>query len=373
MIGPALCVAGLAAGAAAMARPRRLERAQPWHGNPLVSVVIPARNEAAALPALLGSLARLRTGVHEILVVDDNSTDDTAAVAAAHGAQVVRLDGEPPAGWTGKNRACGRGGAVASGSLLLFLDADVTLADDAVERLLAAHTRHGGLVSVQPFHAVEAPYEELSAGPNLVSLMGSGVCAAWPASPTRPAAFGPCLLTSAADYGTVGGHAAVRGDVVEDLALARRYAAAGLPVNVFLGSRTVSFRMYPRGVTQLVHGWTKNLAAGSSAAQPLALAAAVAWLTTALAIGVHGVRTLVGWRGVTLPEAALAGAGWVAVAAQMHWWLRRIGSFRPATAWLHPLPLWAFVILFVRSLWLTAFRRRVRWSDRPIDLRRAAR
>lgn len=371
MIGSALAAAGLVAGALTMARPRRLPRAAPFEGHTAgqVSVVIPARNEAAALPNLLRSLEPSRPLVREVIVVDDHSHDATAEVAAAHGATVVRLDREPPPGWTGKTHACASGATAATAPVLLFLDADVVLARDAVARLLDALAGRGGLVSVQPFHTVRAPYEELSAGANLVSMMGSGAFAAW-SHGGRPAAFGPCLMTSAGDYHHVGGHAAVRGDVVEDIALARRFRASGLPVNVFLGADAVSFRMYPHGFGQLVEGWTKNLAAGSQSAQRRAVVAASAWLIAALAIGVHGVRALVQFRSVTAADAAVAGLGWLAVTAHLGWMLRRIGSFRPWTAWLHPIPLWAFVGLYVRSLWLTTVRRSVIWSRRQIDLRR---
>ncbi|HEX6656499.1 MAG TPA: glycosyltransferase family 2 protein, partial [Ilumatobacter sp.] len=276
MIGALLCGAGLAAGALAMARPRRLPYVRASGSQPgagLVSVVVPARNEAATLPALLRSLDHGRALVREVIVVDDNSSDDTATVASVHGATVVRLDREPPPGWTGKNHACASGAALASAPLLLFLDADVVLEENAVARFVCAHAAHGGLVSVQPYHTVTNRYEELSAGCNIVSMMGSGAFAAW-RSRARPAAFGPSLMTSADDYARVGGHACVRGEVVEDICLAQRYADEGLPVSVFLGYDAVSFRMYPRGLRQLVEGWTKNLALGARSAQPIAVAAA---------------------------------------------------------------------------------------------------
>ena len=142
------------------------------------------------------------------------------------------------------------------------------VAPDAIDRLVAALDRHGGLVSVQPHHRVERPYEELSATCNVVALMGSGAFAPWPPPPA--VGFGPCLVTSVADYQHVGGHGAVRSDVIEDTALARRYAAAGRPVTAFAGGDAVSFRMYPDGVRQLVDGWTKSLAAGARRVSALA-------------------------------------------------------------------------------------------------------
>jgi 4,4'-diaponeurosporenoate glycosyltransferase len=374
VIGIVLCAAGLAAGAMAMARLRRLpepngiEADDAGQQQGLVSVVIPARNEAVTLPRLLRSLAGARPLVRDVIVVDDNSTDATAVVALGHGAVVIRLDHEPPDGWTGKNYACTRGASVATAPLLLFLDADVVLGDAGVARLTAAHALHGGLVSVQPYHAVVEPYEELSAGCNLVSMMGSGAFAAW-RDGRRPAAFGPCLMTSADDYARIGGHASVRGEVVEDICLAQRYAACRLPVNVFVGADAVSFRMYPRGPGQLAEGWTKNLAIGSRSAQPLAVIAAAAWLSACLAIGINGLGAALRIGAIGAAEATVACAGWLAVACQVRWMLGRIGSFRPLTSILHPVPLWTFVGLFARSAWHTTVRRSVRWSDRRIDVR----
>lgn len=374
MIAVAACAAGLVAGALTLARVRRLpdigrcddDARDRWAGA--VSVVVPARDEATTLPALLRSVGAAGQLVREVIVVDDNSADATSAVAADLGATVLRLDGDPPPGWTGKSHACARGAELAQGRLLLFLDADVVLGVDAVARLVGAHAAEGGLVSVQPFHAVSDPYEELSAVCNLMSMMGCGAFAPW-STRARPAAFGPCLMTGVDDYRRVGGHAAVRGEVIEDIALAQRYAAHGLAVRVFAGGDALSFRMYPGGVRQLVDGWTKNLALGSRAAHPVAVIAAAAWLTASLTIGVSAIATIVRFRTVSSLDTVVAILGWLTVASQMRWMLARVGRFRRLTAFVHPVPLWSFVALFVRSVWRTGVRRSVRWRGRRIELR----
>ena len=102
---------------------------------PTVSVIIPARNEEATLPAILASLRALP--LVEVVVVDDSSVDGTAAVALSGGATVLTAS-PPPPGWTGKARACQLGADAASGDLLLFLDADTVLAPDALEGLRQA-------------------------------------------------------------------------------------------------------------------------------------------------------------------------------------------------------------------------------------------
>lgn len=355
---------GLVAGAWLMSGLRRLPAVA--GGRPhTVSVVVPARDEATTLPTLLESLRADAALVHEVIVVDDGSSDGTAEVAEALGATVVRLDGDPPAGWTGKAYACARGAAVAAAPLLLFLDADVTLSPRGLGRLLAAHEHHGGLVSVQPHHRVERPYESLSAVCNVVSMMGTGAFAPGLRS-RRPAAFGPCLLTSAADYAAAGGHAAVRDEVVEDVHLARRYAAAGMPVRVFSGAGAVSFRMYPGGLRRLIDGWTKSLATGAGLVSPAAVAISVWWITACLAFGLRGLSALGHAGSIGRGAALVAAAGWLAVAVELRWMLRRIGTFRWVVAALHVVPVLAFVALFARSAWLTLVRRKVRWRGRDI-------
>ena len=146
-----------------------------------VSVIVPARDEAATLPRLLTTLAQLDDSPHEVIVVDDGSRDTTAAVARAHDTTVVPA-GASPAGWAGKPWACHVGAGVASGTHLLFLDADTWLAPDALGRLLAEHARVGGLVSVQPYHVPQRAYEQLSGYCNVVAMMGTGAFAPRPRS-----------------------------------------------------------------------------------------------------------------------------------------------------------------------------------------------
>lgn len=325
-----------------------------------VGVVVPARDEEATLPDLLESLRHLNPGVGTTVVVDDASRDDTAVVARSHGA-VVLPAGEPPDGWTGKAWACQVGAAAAGGELLLFLDADTVLAPDALDRLLEVHDGYPGLVSVQPFHTVERPYEQLSAYFNAVAVLASGAFRRRPAG--RPLAFGPCLLTSRADYERVGGHAAVRAAILDDAELAAAYDRAGLPVRCLLGGGAVRMRSYRGGVRQWAGGWTKNIASGASAAAPGPTVATVLWLCAHHAVAVGAVLAVV--RGDPSWWWALA---WLVVAVHLRSVLRRLGTFRWWTWALFPVPLLAFDVVFVRSLLLTGVRRSVPWRGREVRL-----
>lgn len=332
-----------------------------------VSVVVPARDEERTLPALLASLDG--SPVAEVVVVDDDSSDDTSGVAVAAGVRVVVAARVRPDGWTGKAWACHTGADATTGDLLLFLDADTVLSPGAIDGLRQLHEAHGGLISVQPHHQVVRPYEQLSAYFNAVALLASAAFTG--RRTTRPMAFGPCLITSRADYERAGGHLAVRGEILDDVRLARAYDRAGLPVTSFVGGGMLWMRSYPGGLAQLVSGWTKNIASGASAASPIASLATVLWICAHHVVAVGALTAVVstasgraGW------SPALWALGWVVASLQLRSVLRAAGTFRWWTWTLFPLPLLAFDLVFARSTLLTVVRRSVRWRGRPVDLRR---
>ena len=329
-----------------------------------LSIVIPARDEADNLPHLLRSIAASSLRPIEVIVVDDDSTDDTAGVAAGFGATVIATPPKP-SDWAGKTWACAIGATRATGSRLAFIDADVRLDASALDRLVAASAEAGGLVSVQPFHELDQPYEQLSALFNAVAVLGSGAFAGRRfGAPTR-AAFGPVLVTSREDFDRVGGFARVKGSVIEDVELAQVYAAHALPVNCWLGGGVVSFRMYPHGLRSLLRGWAKNIALGARSADRLAVSATIVWVTALAAVATSAIIAVTQWvAGGRPPMVEIA--AYVLVAAQMLWLVRRLGSFRPAIALLYPIPLVVFIGVFVRSAVGVALRRPVRWKGRAL-------
>lgn len=329
-----------------------------------VSVVIPARDEAASLPHLLRTLSH----DVEVVVVDDHSSDGTAIVAATAGARVVE-SAPLPEGWIGKSWACEQGAAAASGDTLVFVDADVRFGDDGLRGLLAEHRERGGLVSVQPFHEPGAPVEHLAAIFNVIGFAGTD--AATPLGRRRGArgAFGPVLATSRAHYERVGRHQAIRSSVVDDVALAGAYRAAGLPVSVLGGGDAISFRMYPDGFRQLVEGFTKNLAAGVRGVRPFTTLLVVAWMTLLVQATVAPVRSLVAGDGDAI---AVAIGLYVVVAVQLWWMARRLGQFGIWVAALFPVSLVLFLTVFARSVVATA-RGSVSWRGRRVPTRRQRR
>jgi 4,4'-diaponeurosporenoate glycosyltransferase len=351
----ALFLAGWGCGWFLFWRPRPLPAAPSpvTATRPSMAVVIPARDEEGTLPTLLASvLPQLRDG-DTCVVVDDESLDATAAVAEAAGA-LARPAGPRPEGWTGKAWACARGAdalAARACDVLVFLDADVRLdGHDVLDRLAAeVAAAPQALVSVQPWHRTVRPVEQLSVFFNITALMGSTGFTALGRRVRCSLAFGPVLACTREAYEAAGGHAhqSVRGAVAEDIALARRFPA----VSLHTGRPDVSFRMYPGGLRALVQGWTKNIATG---------AASVRWWFALLVVGwlwsLNG-----GW--ITSPWFYAASAVQVLVLG------RRAGRFGVLTALAYPLLVLFFLVVFLRSLALTALRRPVRWKGRLVATR----
>ena len=240
-----------------------------------VAVVVPARDEAEALPQLLVPLlAQLRAG-DEVVVVDDHSSDATAAVAAEHGARVVAAP-DLPAGWVGKPHACSVGASVTTAPLLVFLDADVRPGPDLLAGLAAAITDDDAVVSVQPWHDARRPGERATALANVVALMGSGGFTILGARVRPTVAFGPVIAVTRAAYDAAGGHAHpdVRASLTEDIVLARRVGRCRL----FSDRGDATFRMYPRGFAQSLAGWSRTMAAGIGATRWWLAIAVAAWV-----------------------------------------------------------------------------------------------
>lgn len=358
---PVLLVVGLLLGPLLAGRRRLLPEARPAEALvAATSVVVPARDEAVRLPRLLEALAAADPAPLEVIVVDDGSTDATADLARRAGARVLTV--EPPVGWTGKAWACQQGADAAVGDLVVFLDADTEPAPSFLAAVVA-DAADGALVSVQPHHRVERAYERLSAGPALVTLLGAGTGVAGPRRWwRRPIAFGPAVAIRRSAYDRLGGHAAVRGAVAEDLALAAAADRSGITVRSHLGGPLLGYRMYPEGVARLVEGWSKNLATGAGSTPPLRLAACVAWVAAALQAA---------WLVVVADGSDLlvAGAAYGLFAGQVAVVLRRVGRFGWLTSAVYVVPLIAFIALFARSLVLTARGAPVWWRGRQVAVR----
>lgn len=278
----------------------------------LVSVLIPARNEAHRIGPTITSILATTGAALEIIVLDDASTDGTsdAVTAATNGDDRVRIvKGEPlPAtGWLGKPYACQQLGLLASGSVLAFVDADVTLSPAAIRASVELLRRHElSLVS---------PYPKQIAVTGAESLMQPMLQWLWltflplrlaerPRPISMAAANGQLLVVDAAAYLAIGGHSSVADEVIEDVALARAMKKSGRRATVAEGSGIVECRMY-NDWPELRDGYSKSLWA---AVQPRAASRAVGILL-ALAYLVPPVAFLVGSIGRDRRTTAIGAVG----------------------------------------------------------------
>ena len=248
---------------------RRLEdfvpASRPVAAWPRISVLIPARNEAANIAACLASLQAQTYPNAEILVLDDESTDDTAAIVARLAAadrRVRLLHGAPlPAGWLGKCHACAQLAAAATGDYLLFTDADTRHGPASLAgALAAAEQRHLGLVSVLPRQQAFTASEQVMMPLlplNILALLPVGLVRRRP-EPSLSAGIGQFLCFRRAAYVAAGGHAAVRDQVLDDVTLARRVKAAGWRGDLLDGGASVRCRMY-HSFGDIWRGFSKNL------------------------------------------------------------------------------------------------------------------
>ena len=249
-----LCALGLPAGFLLILRVPACQPAQS-HDASSLSIVIPTRNEEDNLPRLLQSIAVSEVRATEILVVDDASTDNTAPIARSLGATVI-TSVPLPEGWTGKAWACHQGAQRAIGDHLLFLDADTFFVDRGLDRLVVRWLRErdpGLVLSLLPYHAMSVTYEQLSLFFNVLMAAGAGGFGLL----SEPQLFGQSLLIAKDTYFAVGGHAAVRGFVLENLNLAHVIRASGARILCLGGRGTLHMRMFPEGHGQMSDSWTK--------------------------------------------------------------------------------------------------------------------
>lgn len=227
---------------------------------PLVSVIVPARNEEACLGRCLRSLTGQQGVAFEIIVVDDGSTDRTREIAHSFpGVRVVDA-GPVPAGWTGKNNAVWTGARQAQGAWLLFTDADTFHLPGSLARSLGEAQKHGvALLSYSPEQEVHGFWEK-AVMPVIFAELAATYRPSQVSDPASPAAAanGQYLLISREAYDAVGGHAAVGTSLLEDVALARRVKASGREIFFRYGADVARTHMY-RSFEQLQEGWTKNL------------------------------------------------------------------------------------------------------------------
>jgi chlorobactene glucosyltransferase len=341
--------------------------------GPLVSVIVPARDEVANIERCVRSILAARYTPLEVIVVDDRSSDGSAEIverlaAAPEAAGRLRLvrGAELPAGWFGKQWALVQGYRAARGELLLFADADTRHHPELVARAVRAlGTEHAALVSVVPRQEMATFWERLIQ-PQIFLALAARVGDLRRVNRTRvewnAIANGQFILTTRAAYAAVGTHETVRHTVVEDMALAQAYVRHHLDIFLTHGEQYMSTRMY-RDLAGIVAGWTKNLATGVPLAFPPSrlvrrVLPHVMWLPALAWILPPVLWALFGW-----PWAAATTAISLAI------WLVAYGIAEAPLGYAVLYPLGAAMVAYVmiRSAWRG---RNIEWRGRRYSVAR---
>ena len=284
---------------------------------PLISVLVPARNEEANIATCLESLRNQDYPNFEILVLDDNSSDRTGAIVesmAATDSRVRLLHGKPlQEGWAGKPFACHQLAAHAKGSWLLFTDADTKHSPSMLRHAMAYALDHRlALLSGLPLQSTVSPSQKVVI-PALYFMILTCFPIWWlqgSAKPKPGLVIGQFIFVKAADYHEVGGHEAVKSRIIEDVCLGLEFAHHGKRQGVVDLSKEVSCRMYT-SVGELWQGftkWTYSVSCFSEVALVLLMVAGIAiFLGPFIMLAWHLLPFLSapGWFALVMSQVAL--------------------------------------------------------------------
>jgi chlorobactene glucosyltransferase len=332
-----------------------------------VSVLVPARNERDSILQCVGSILAQSHADIEVIVLDDESSDDTFSVVSSVNDRRLRvLRGAPlPEGWTGKNWACHQLAEAASHSRLLFVDADTVLAPDAVSDALAELDRDGNdLVTF-----LVAPDSRGAAPDVVLPMVNYALMALFPAwlmnsrrFPRTALALGPFILVTRDAYDAVGGHAGEPASIADDVRLCRAVKRTGRRVRIANGSDLVRTRWYG-SVPEMWRGFSKNAFAAlehSAVLAALTLAVLVPLLVAPFLRVADGIASG-DISGEALAQVMLLAAGRLATS---------ISGADP----MWSVPLFPVTVLFwgatlAWSVVITTSQRSVTWRGRAVALR----
>jgi chlorobactene glucosyltransferase len=343
-------------------------------GNPpLVSVIVPARNEAHNIARCVTSILSTTYPNLELIVVDDSSTDGTAQIAreATLRDPRARIVTSPPLpeGWFGKQWACATGAKIARGSVLQFTDADTVHGADLVTRSMNAMRRNRAqLFSVAGRQELGGFWEKVIQ-PQIFTILsmryGGTESVTKATSVSNKIANGQCIFVTHDSYNAIGGHASVRTSVAEDMMLAQRFFAARKRVVLMLGLDQLSTRMYA-SLGEIISGWRKNVFAGGLDSMPfgkvghtlfplfLLMPPLLELLPPlALVLALFGFAT----SGTLMLWAAISGG------VTLLWWIVVYVTIRGSPLYALVYPLGALILLYI--FFTAVIRgRRVSWKGR---------
>jgi chlorobactene glucosyltransferase len=337
-----------------------------------LSVIIPARNEEEVIERCVRSILRSTYAPLEILVVDDRSTDRTAAVVerlAAEDPRVRLVRGEPlPEGWYGKPWACVQGSRAATGELLCFTDADTTHEPALLGHAVGALESSGAaLFTLMPAQICLTPAERLVL-PQVFFLLGVRFrpqALNRVTDPRDAIANGQFILMSRKEYERVGTHAAVRHEVAEDLALSQEVLKSGGKLFMTYALDLMQTRMYT-GWTHIQEGWSKNLFLGSRRVFPpeQRILRAIAPYFVVMPFSFFLIPPVVLLLGLLGVAPAFTGPALVATLLSATFWMAFDASIGIPALWGLGYPVGALAAVYIALRSTVRGARKVEWKGR---------
>ncbi len=342
-------------------------------GGALVSVIIPARNEAGHIGPCLDTVLSQTWRDLEIIVLDDRSEDGTAAEAKERADRDprVRIVGgkERPEGWMGKVWACHTAQQEATGEVLLFIDADVRLEPEAV-RQTVQYIKTQQIEALSVFGRLTlASFWEWAVQPVIGGLILQNNDPAQvndPEKPDKVMANGQFIMATRAGYDRAGGHAAIKGEILDDVGFARRCKQERVAYHMVYGRELFSCRMYT-SLSEIWAGWTKNLFAGLHYNVGLVLGICAALfvinILPFIALGVRGLQVGLGGLPIADPILGLAALN-VTLAYISYIGGLRVADYSARYFWTFPLGMLVTIGLFANSARRIASGKGVSWKGR---------
>ncbi len=345
------------------------------HSLPGVSVIIPARNEAAMLPDTLPSICRQDQADLQVLVINDQSDDDSASVLAAmqkSHPNLTVIEGIPrPAGWMGKNWAVHQGYKQAKHNWLLFTDADVVYHPQAVAQAMAWMIEHDiDMLTLMPRVTFGRAIERIGVA-GMVTLMALLFPVGRANNPRRRIALGigMFILCRRSAYEKIGGHEAIRGTIIEDMLLAKVFKQSAAKTEVRFTSDLLTTRMYD-GWRDLWEGLTKN-AYASVNFSPLKLGGLLVVGMLVGALAPVYLLASIGWWVVWPTSQTLALMGlclWINVAmAVFHGRCARYLRLNWYYGWMMSVSIGLYIVIGAWSAWKHHFGGGHTWKGRKYE------
>lgn len=361
---------------------------------PLISIIIPVRNEEKRIGILLEDLMNQSFKPLEIIVVDDGSQDNTIklveefiskkneiidfklkyfSIDKTFDKQVDNNNtqksdediNEPLKNWEGKAAACYFGAMKAKGDFFLFFDADVRLAEDALKYI--SEILSEDLVScIIPYHLTFKEFEQFSLYPNLVVFLGLDIGKIKNPYETKAGLFGPCLIIPKSIYYKTGGHFLVKGTLLDDMALGIELSKRKIKIACFPHRNKIFFNMYPEGFKVLIDGWTKNMITGAQKSTFWTVLIIFSFITYSSTIAINIILSALN-KNYTIFFSYII--QYLIFSFLLYFSSKKLGNFKLWASLTYPIFVLFYLFIFIRSFIMKILKIPINWRGRKIIIK----